>query len=230
MRSSKRRTHRRGASGSFLEFQKQNPVHELKYTSEPENYQKKKLVDTMTQTDAMEISEISDASPNALSAYRTLMNTLESHKTDELKPRLPTPITQQPQSTVSSPSNNNTNSDITFQDACSSPDQLVIDDAINSNERLDMIKHTQSDDEHLERLERQVSDFVNETIENGNTPSMSKKRVLLCMNENSNQATILRNRNEYINVNSESRDGDSWSDDDIEQKKYFYKRKRYVCY
>lgn len=178
----------------------------------------------MTQTDAMEVSEISDASPNALSAYRTLMNTLESNKTNEPRSCLPAPITQQPQSTVSSPTNNNTNSDITFQDACSSPDQIVIDDALNSNERLDMIKHSHSDDEHLEELERQVSHFVNETIENGNTP-MSKKRVVLCMNENSNQATLLRTRDEFINANSESRD-DSWSDDDDEEKKYFYNLRR----
>lgn len=185
----------------------------------------------MTQTDAMEISEVSDVSPNALSAYRTLMNTLESKKEDEISAssisRVPAPITQQPQSSLSSPTNNNTNSDVTFQDACSSPDQLIIDDALNSNERLDMLKVTQSDDEHLERLERQVSDFVNGTIDNGNNPQLSKKKVLLCMNENSNQATIIRTRNEYLNANSESRD-DSWSESDNEEKKYVYylRRKR----
>lgn len=48
-------------------------------------------------------------------------------------------------------------SDITHQDACSSPDQLL-DDAMNSNERLEIREC--SDDDHLERLGRRVSEFI----------------------------------------------------------------------
>lgn len=56
-------------------------------------------------------------------------------------------------------SNSMSTSDITYQDACSSPDQLL-DDAMNSNERLKIREC--SDDDHLERLGRKVSEFITE--------------------------------------------------------------------
>lgn len=91
--------------------------------------------------------------------------------------------------TVTSPTNGNaltesidtadaamTNSDLTYHDACSSPDEQLINDTMNSNERLDM-REACSDDDNLERLDRRVTEFFNENrlslqSDNGNSPSL----------------------------------------------------------
>lgn len=208
---SKKSRHRRVGSGTFATAApKYSPCRDRRYQSEPEN-RKGKMVDTETQTDAMDVSE-TDISPSAYFPSRdisTILNhcplspSLSSQPIDV--PRSSTasqrnsrqfaePQTphQHPQHhppsqhhnhlaerlqqhnqgvqyssspltiTPTSPNGNGslTTSDVTFQDACSSPDQLL-DDVMNSNERLDLADCC-SDNENLERLGRKVIELINE--------------------------------------------------------------------
>lgn len=180
--------HRRNGSGSFATPPKYSPTRDRRYQSEPEN-RKVQLVERQTQTDAMDVSE-TDISPSA-----------EHHPNVDVPPpnhrQLPlqlqrvqqmaavmaqaniqasNPASVSSAANVASPSNGNSlsNSELTYQDACSSPDQLI-DDVMNSNERLD-ITDCCSDNENLERLGRKVIEFINEnrlsiqsnSTENGN--------------------------------------------------------------
>lgn len=100
-----------------------------------------------------------------------------------------------------------TNSDLTYHDACSSPDEQLID-AMNSNERLDM-REACSDDDNLERLDRKVTEFFNENrlslqSDNGNNgamtdgPLMSVRRARLSIN--GDEVTFITHGN-YANGN-----------------------------
>ncbi|GBP13676.1 hypothetical protein EVAR_71903_1 [Eumeta japonica] len=88
--------------------------------------------------------------------------------------------------TPTSPNGNSlATSDLTFQDACSSPDQLL-DDVMNSNERLD-ITDCCSDNENLEQLGRKVIELIAE-----NRLSMNSTTITSTHNSNSitNNQTI----------------------------------------
>ncbi|XP_067644161.1 uncharacterized protein wnd isoform X1 [Eurosta solidaginis] len=67
----KKSRHRRVGSGSFAAAPKYSPNRDRRYQSEPENRRNVKLVDTETQTDAMDISE-TDISPNGCCAMRDI--------------------------------------------------------------------------------------------------------------------------------------------------------------
>ncbi|XP_037819966.1 mitogen-activated protein kinase kinase kinase 13 isoform X2 [Lucilia sericata] len=225
---SKKSRHRRVGSGTFAATPKYSPCRDRRYQSEPEN-RKVKLVDTETQTDAMDVSE-TDISPSAGCPSRDISMLLDHHHCPQLleQPQLvtsqPLDVTQQtvqqrnsrqqqqqqvvaePQTaqqlqqlmeqrlhnqmqystspmtmTPTSPNGNSlTTSDLTFQDACSSPDQLL-DDVMNSNERLD-ITDCCSDNENLERLGRKVIELINEN-------RLSMHSTTAANNSNSNSIT-----------------------------------------
>lgn len=160
----KKLRHRRAGSGNFSP--KSSPSHDRKTHSEPSG--SKKLVSTETQTDAMDMSETE--SPAATLPRRMVTMCLredaETHKTtiayikshdEDQPPPLSDPL--------SSPINGNdmTNSGVSiFRDTCSSPD--LLNDVMNSNERLEL---RISDGDNLERLERKVSQFITAN-DNGN--------------------------------------------------------------
>ncbi|XP_023179186.1 mitogen-activated protein kinase kinase kinase 13-A isoform X2 [Drosophila hydei] len=182
--------HRRNGSGSFAAPPKYSPTRDRRYQSEPEN-RKVQLVERQTQTDAMDVSE-TDISPSVeqladvpqpppnhrqlplqLQRIQQLATAMAQAKV--LGGSIPAAASSSP-ANAASPSNGNSlsNSELTYQDACSSPDQLI-DDVMNSNERLD-ITDCYSDNENLERLGRKVTEFINEnrlsiqsnSTENGN--------------------------------------------------------------
>ncbi|TDG45265.1 hypothetical protein AWZ03_008327 [Drosophila navojoa] len=182
--------HRRNGSGSFAAPPKYSPTRDRRYQSEPEN-RKVQLVERQTQTDAMDVSE-TDISPCVeqpaevpqpppnhrqlpLQIQRIQQLATAMAQAKVLGSSLPAATDSSP-ANAASPSNGNSlsNSELTYQDACSSPDQLI-DDVMNSNERLD-ITDCYSDNENLERLGRKVSEFINEnrlsiqsnSTENGN--------------------------------------------------------------
>ncbi|XP_073843796.1 mitogen-activated protein kinase kinase kinase 13 wallenda isoform X2 [Musca autumnalis] len=220
-KSKNKSRHRRVGSGTFATTApKYSPCRDRRYQSEPEN-RKNKMVDTETQTDAMDVSE-PDISPSAYFPTHDMSTMLNHHcpvlsqplevapmnngtqqqrnsrqfaqpqtaasnqiseqqqqrhvqqqnrhnhmVSDPQQPLQQQRIQQQAaQYNTSSPTSPNgngsslTTSDVTFQDACSSPDQLL-DDVMNSNERLD-IADCCSDNENLERLGRKVIELINE--------------------------------------------------------------------
>ncbi|XP_055841234.1 mitogen-activated protein kinase kinase kinase 13 isoform X1 [Episyrphus balteatus] len=214
----KKARHRRIGSGTFAAAPKVSPLRERRYQSEPEN-RKVKLVDTETQTDAMDISE-TDASPSAFYAsreisssligsgctveamrlvncqmaepqtpvadYQTIIGVADNNRhlhQHQPQQQLQTQILHQNVLQVSSPispngnSSSMTTSEMTFQDACSSPDQLAYDDAMNSNERLD-ITGCCSDDENLETLNRKVIEFIHENRLQTTTSSSCNTQTL----------------------------------------------------
>lgn len=104
-----------------------------------------------------------------------------------------------------------TNSDLTYHDACSSPDEQLINDAMNSNERLDIREC--SDDDNLERLGRQVTELLNENrlslqSENGNSTTLGEGSLLYdvmaarrgIISVNGDEVTIIA-RGNYANGN-----------------------------
>ncbi|KAM7358460.1 mitogen-activated protein kinase kinase kinase 13 wallenda isoform 2-T3 [Cochliomyia hominivorax] len=233
---SKKSRHRRVGSGTFAAAPKYSPCRDRRYQSEPEN-RKVKLVDTETQTDAMDVSE-TDVSPSALCPSRDISMVLEHHCPQQLeelqnvhvldgmtitqsvqrisRTQMAEPTHQQQQMisvqqlmeqrlqnhmqystspmtiTPTSPNGNSlTTSDLTFQDACSSPDQLL-DDVMNSNERLD-ITDCCSDNENLERLGRKVIELINE-----NRLSMQTSTIT---SNNSNSNSIITSTNHANNTN-----------------------------
>lgn len=127
----------------------------------------------------MDISE-TDASPSPFCASRDISICLNTTNHEPCIPRIINKVRQidkieskniimtyhhQHQNQNNSPSSPNGNSnsmstsDVTYQDACSSPDQLI-DDAMNSNERLDIQDYCH--DNNLERLGKKVSEFITE--------------------------------------------------------------------
>lgn len=155
----------------------------------------------------MEISE-TDVSPSAYSASRNISCEIyadsvysvnetitESHSANQMaQPQSrPTQIlmensTHTPNSSNSPNGNSLETSELTFQDACSSPDQLL-DDVMNSNERLDC-----SDNENLERLNRKVIELINEnrlSIQSNNTNSETNTSHLKNENGNASSVTML---------------------------------------
>lgn len=219
---SKKSRHRRVGSGTFAAAPKYSPCRDRRYQSEPEN-RKVKLVDTETQTDAMDVSE-TDISPSAGCPSRDISMVLEQHCLQQenvlnqtmeglatVQQRINRQQIAEPQTAVNmqqlmeqrlqnqmqystspmtitptSPNGNSlTTSDLTFQDACSSPDQLL-DDVMNSNERLD-ITDCCSDNENLERLGRKVIELINE-----NRLSMHSNTITA---NNSNSNSIITSTN-----------------------------------
>lgn len=264
-------------SGTFAATPKYSPCRDRRYQSEPEN-RKVKLVDTETQTDAMDVSE-TDISPsvcyppsrdismaldhcpqltNTSIATITTNTTSQPIDVPQMRQQLPESQTIHAQAyqlmeqrlqnqmqystspitiTPTSPNGNSlTTSDLTFQDACSSPDQLL-DDVMNSNERLD-ITDCCSDNENLERLGRKVIELINEnrlsmhstTITTSTNNSNSNSNSITnapSNNQNQHQqqicanvATIVNNTNATTitaeNGNSECVTGRDTTDDTIE--------------
>lgn len=250
--------HRRVGSGT-LASPKSSPSRDRRYQSEPEN-RNIKLVDTETQTDAMDISE-TDGNPSPFIAQREMMSLrLTQHQQlNQNLPRVhivPQNIQQQEiheemqssQENQSNPSptspNGNTmsTSDITYHDACSSPD--LIDDAMNSNERLEIREC--SDDDHLETLGRKVNDFLTENrlsirsnkSENGNVDntgtdlvySVSSMRRKGHRGIDKSEITVNRCAGVIKDINNcESHQDlceDSWTDEEGEDTDYNYSLRR----
>uniref|UniRef100_W8AXP7 Mitogen-activated protein kinase kinase kinase n=1 Tax=Ceratitis capitata TaxID=7213 RepID=W8AXP7_CERCA len=115
---------------------------------------------------------------SGLPSYEALYTTERINQRQLAQPQTPMEIMQQLASQhlkeqqqqtddpteVTTPMSLNGNSmtplDAAFHDACSSPDQLL-DDVINSNERLDIPDYCSSN-EHLDRLGEKVIKFINE--------------------------------------------------------------------
>ncbi|KAM8708101.1 hypothetical protein ACLKA7_015123 [Drosophila subpalustris] len=258
--------HRRNGSGSFATPPKYSPTRDRRYQSEPEN-RKVQLVERQTQTDAMDVSE-TDISPSAEHPidvpppnHRQLPLQLQRVQQmaavmAQTKVQASTPVKTNNSSpaNAASPSNGNSlsNSELTYQDACSSPDQLI-DDVMNSNERLD-IADCCSDNENLERLGRKVIEFINENrlsiqsnaTENGNGGSGGSTHTTLppemrdvgvnsspCLSRcSSTQSRRQKNPANVIasNANGESSHEhlgeDSWSDEEGEDTDYNYALRR----
>ncbi|XP_017042402.1 mitogen-activated protein kinase kinase kinase 13-B isoform X2 [Drosophila ficusphila] len=249
--------HRRNGSGSFGAPPKYSPTRDRRYQSEPEN-RKVQLVERHTQTDAMDVSE-TDISPSAEAPRsRPIDVPVPNHRQLPLQLQRVQKIAQaqaraRSGSTSSAagapnpacPSNGNSlsTSELTYQDACSSPDQLI-DDVMNSNERLDMTECC-SDNENLERLGRKVIEFINEnrlsiqsnTNSNSNTENGNGGAVPLELRESGNSPCLSRcsstqskRRKQPLgdnpigssvsNANEESHEQDSWSDEEGETTDY----------
>lgn len=247
--------HRRVGSGT-LASPKSSPNRDRRYQSEPES-RNTKLVDTETQTDAMDISE-TDGSPSPFLAQREMMtlclkatnnhqikNKNLSHHNEQMRP-IEEMQSSQENANIQEPSptspNGNTmsTSDITYHDACSSPD--LIDDAMNSNERLEIREC--SDDDHLESLGRKVNNFLTENrlsirsnhSDNGNlnnidtadliySVSAVKKKII---NSDKKDMITINRCGKDIN-NCESRQNmceDSWTDEEGEDPDYNYSLRR----
>lgn len=238
----KMRHRRVGSAGNGNQFtvSKSSPVRDRRSQSEPMEMRKVKLVHMETQTDLMDISS-ADCTPSPCLASRDISTCLRQSpspvptikvarkvstrsycKGEQLQHDSPL---QYETSTITSPTNGNamtesidapdaamTNSDLTYHDACSSPDEQLINDAMNSNERLDM-REACSDDDNLERLDRKVTKFFNENrlslqSENGNSTSgadgsllfdvMAARRGLISVN--GDEVTIIT-RGNYANGN-----------------------------
>ncbi|KAH8286503.1 hypothetical protein KR054_010308 [Drosophila jambulina] len=259
--------HRRNGSGSFGAPPKYSPTRDRRYQSEPEN-RKVQLVERHTQTDAMDVSE-TDISPSAevprsqpidVPNYRQLPLQLQRvQKMAQAQARARNVSTSSTAGAAAgevnpaSPSNGNSlsTSELTYQDACSSPDQLI-DDVMNSNERLD-ITDCCSDNENLDRLGRKVIEFINENRlsiqsntnsnsntengnggssplelrESGNSPGLSRcsstqgKRRRQLLGDNTNGSSISN-----ANGSALANEQDSWSDEEGETTDYKYALRR----
>ncbi|XP_005180653.1 mitogen-activated protein kinase kinase kinase 13 isoform X2 [Musca domestica] len=265
-KSKNKSRHRRVGSGTFATAApRYSPSRDRRYQSEPEN-RKNKMVDTETQTDAMDVSE-PDISPSAYFATHDMATMLNhcpvlsqaidislnvqrqqqfaqpqtaaaattaaacnliaqprsmhhNHALSEQQQRIPQAAqynTTSPQAiTPTSPNGNGslTTSDVTFQDACSSPDQLL-DDVMNSNERLD-IADCCSDNENLERLGRKVIELINEnrlsmqsslsnTSTNGHTPPIGNQaNTSQPLTPENGNSECLTSMHEVLDVNNGS--------------------------
>uniref|UniRef100_A0A1L8DKN5 Mitogen-activated protein kinase kinase kinase dlk-1 n=1 Tax=Nyssomyia neivai TaxID=330878 RepID=A0A1L8DKN5_9DIPT len=217
-KSHKKMRHRRVGSGTIAS-PKASPNRDRRYQSEPET-RFVRLVHTETQTDAMDISE-TDGGPSPFFTMR------EEHQRPRhvaaVAPlqtsRTPSGSDQQNHHGLTSPNGNSmSTSDITYQDACSSPD--LLDDAMNSNERLEIREC--SDDDHLEILGRKVTQLI--TGENGNLNAYIEKRGFISVSSGSGEVTVFRpnaitNGAKDLN-NGDSRDersNDSWTDEEGEE-------------
>lgn len=218
MGGSKKFRHRRvGSAGNgnqviYSQIPKSSPIRDRRSQSEPMEPRKVKLVDTETQTDLMDISADCTPSGHAPSELSICLDRSRSvspsTKFSRNKSTRNYHKTEQQEMSINSPNNGNavedttdageavmTNSDLTYHDACSSPDEQLINDAMNSNERLDIREC--SDDDNLERLGRKVTKFFNENrlslqSDNGNSTTivdgsllydvMSARRSLISVN------------------------------------------------
>lgn len=239
--------HRRNGSGSAVP--QASPIRNRRYQSEPEN-RKIKLVDTETQTDTMDISE-TDASPSAFAASRELSMCLRENSTEFGV--IDSAIVNEEYTLRDENNSPNGNvmsrSDVTYQDACSSPDQLddADADAMNSNERLNI--RDCSDDDNLEQLGRKVSEFITENClsiqsnhsENGNNMvdggltydiTVGGRRGFVSVN-NENEVTLIRcggSNKKIVSIykSKDDRCDDSWTDEEGEDtdSNYSLRRKR----
>lgn len=202
-----------------------------------------------TQTDAMDVSE-TDASPSAFAASRELSMCLRDNSTELGVGGMIDSAIVNDEYTLrdenNSPNGNvMSRSDITYQDACSSPDQLddADADAMNSNERLNI--RDCSDDDNLDELGRKVSQFITENrlsfqsnhSENGNNASDGRlaynltagRRVFLSLN-NENEVTSIRCVGSYRKSNNykstDDQCDDSWTDEEGENTDNESKLKR----
>ncbi|XP_059609188.1 mitogen-activated protein kinase kinase kinase 13-A isoform X2 [Phlebotomus argentipes] len=205
-KSHKKMRHRRVGSGTIAS-PKSSPNRDRRYQSEPDT-RFVRLVDTETQTDAMDISE-TDGSPSPFLSMREELQ----------RPRHVAAVAplQAAKGELTSPNGNSmSTSDITYQDACSSPD--LLDDAMNSNERLEIREC--SDDDHLEMLGRKVTQLI--TGENGNLNAFIEKRGFISVSSDSGEVTVFRPKAagaKDLN-NGDSRDersNDSWTDEEGEE-------------
>ncbi len=235
----KKLRHRRNGSGSGFAVPQASPIRDRRYQSEPEN-RKIKLVDTETQTDTMDISE-TDASPSAFAASRELSMCLRDNSTEALCGMIDAAIVNEEytlRDENNSPNGNvMSHSDITYQDACSSPDQLDDADAMNSNERL-----------NIRDLGRKVSEFKTENrlsiqsnhSENGNNTvdgelyDMTPGRRGFVSVNNENEVTLIRcggSNKKIVSIyksKDDRCDDDSWTDEEGEDtdSNYPLRRKR----
>uniref|UniRef100_A0A1A9W763 Mitogen-activated protein kinase kinase kinase dlk-1 n=1 Tax=Glossina brevipalpis TaxID=37001 RepID=A0A1A9W763_9MUSC len=209
--------HRRIGSGGFAPVPKYSPCRDRRYQSEPEN-RKVQLVDTETQTDAMDVSE-TDFSPSVCFSPHNNPMPL-THCPEIFDPQSDTPkscrqinephialvqhvdkLIQQKQKqqqqlyNSSSPTITPTSPNGNSLPACSSPDQLL-DDFMNSNERLD---DCCSDDENLENLGRKVIELINE-----NRLSMQILSPAIGANTTNNAITVTNNHQITTKGNSNS--------------------------
>ncbi|XP_055685765.1 mitogen-activated protein kinase kinase kinase 13-A isoform X2 [Lutzomyia longipalpis] len=225
-KSHKKMRHRRVGSGTIAS-PKASPNRDRRYQSEPEA-RFVRFVDTETQTDAMDISE-TDGSPSPFLSMR------DEHQRPrhvaavaplQASSRRASGSDQPTHHGLTSPNGNSmSTSDITYQDACSSPD--LLDDAMNSNERLEIREC--SDDDHLEILGRKVTQLI--TGENGNLNAYIEKRGFISVSSDSGEVTVFRpsGANTFTNGgtngakdlnNGDSRDersNDSWTDEEGEE-------------
>ncbi|XP_052845058.1 mitogen-activated protein kinase kinase kinase 13-A isoform X2 [Drosophila gunungcola] len=260
--------HRRNGSGSFGAPPKYSPTRDRRYQSEPEN-RKVQLVERQTQTDAMDVSE-TDISPSAeaprsqpidvpVPNHRQLPLQLQRvQKIAQAQARARSGSTSSAAGVLNPacPSNGNSlsTSELTYQDACSSPDQLI-DDVMNSNERLDLTECC-SDNENLDRLGRKVIEFINENrlsiqsntnsnsnTENGNVGGGGGGASPVELRESGNSPCLSRcsstqskrrkqplndnpNGCSISNANGESHEQDSWSDEEGETTDYKHALRR----
>lgn len=196
-------------------------------------------MDTETQTDTMDISE-TDASPSAFAASRELSMCLRENK--DAFGMIDSAIVNEEYTLRDDNNSPNGNvmskSDLTYEDACSSPDQL--DDAMNSNERLNI--RDCSDDDNLKQLGRKVSEFITENrlsiqsnhSENGNNmhDTTSGRRGFVSVNSE-NEVTLIRcggSNKKIVYKSKDDRCDDSWTDEEGEDTDYNYslRRKRLV--
>ncbi|KAH8323964.1 hypothetical protein KR074_002270 [Drosophila pseudoananassae] len=252
--------HRRNGSGSFGAPPKYSPTRDRRYQSEPEN-RKVQLVERQTQTDAMDVSE-TDISPSAevprsqpmdvplVPNHRQLplqLQRVQKMAEAQARARNGSFSSAADATNPASPSNGNSlsTSELTYQDACSSPDQLI-DDVMNSNERLD-ITECCSDNENLERLGRKVIEFINENrlsiqsntnsncnTENGNGGASPVEGNSPCLSRCSSTQSKRRkhpigdspNGSSANNANGETHEQDSWSDEEGETTDYKHALRR----
>ncbi|XP_055708049.1 mitogen-activated protein kinase kinase kinase 13 isoform X2 [Phlebotomus papatasi] len=232
-KSHKKMRHRRVGSGTIAS-PKASPNRDRRYQSEPET-RFVRLVDTETQTDAMDISE-TDGSPSPFLSMREehqrtrhVAAVAPLQSSENMVTTRTTPAGEhQAHHELTSPNGNSmSTSDITYQDACSSPD--LLDDAMNSNERLEIREC--SDDDHLEILGRKVTQLI--TGENGNLNAYIEKRGFISVSSDSGEVTVFRPSG--VNTfakgtgttagakdlnNGDSRDersNDSWTDEEGEE-------------
>lgn len=201
----------------------------------------------------MDISE-TDASPSAFAASRELSMCLRDdviNHSSELA-MIDSAIVNEEYTLRDENNSPNGNvmsrSDITYQDACSSPDQLDDADAMNSNERLNI--RDCSDDDNLEQLGRKVSEFITENrlsiqsnhsdngnnmIDGGLTYDVTAGRRGFVSVNNENEVTLIRcggSNKKIVSVySSKSKDDrcdDSWTDEEGEDTdcNYSLRRKR----
>lgn len=234
---------------------KSSPVRDRRQLSEPE-YRKIKFVDMETQTEHNSIMDMSetDASPSPFVASRELSMCLRDSgrgrsiedlsqycSGDDNSDEAASPAgdniknaeyVRDEQSTIPSPAvspngnNSMSKSDLTYQDACSSPDQL--DDAMNSNERLDESSTRRSsrssnryhqhhdNDDNLERLGRKVNKFFTENrrsiqssnSDNGNnhhtTSTLAAQTSTTTGDSNDSMFDVKASRRGFISVNSDT--------------------------
>lgn len=126
----------------------------------------------------MEISE-TDGSPSPyLAALELSLCLRENHQMQNSSCQITDRLTiKETIQTDGSPNGNTmSTSDITYHDACSSPD--LIDDAMNSNDRLEIREC--SDDDHLETFGRNISEFISVnclSVQSGQSENFNGNRI-----------------------------------------------------